>query len=290
VLLTGTTGFVGAQLAYELLTRTDAEVLCLVRAFDDQDARDRVVATLAVRGLWRDEWSARLVAVAGALDRPSLGLDRETWDRLAGADAVLHAGARVNFVYDYRAHRGPNVLGTDGLLRLGEVMPATGGAANRRALTHLLLTAFARLRACPDIELWTDYTPVDWAARVTVAALSDPAARGRDLHVFHPKPVSLTDVLPQAGVPLERLPVAEFRRRVEAESGPELSTLAGMLRGLPDDGLDRLVVDNPRLFLADAGVRLAEQAGLPPADLGPAIRGYVQWLVADAEESACASV
>jgi hypothetical protein len=37
-------------------------------------------------------------------------------------------------------------------------------------------------------------------------------------------------------------------------------------------------------------VRLAEQAGLPPADLGPAIRGYVQWLVADAEESACASV
>jgi amino acid adenylation domain-containing protein len=100
VLVTGVTGFVGAQLAYELLTGTGAEVLCLVRAFDDQDARDRVVATLAVRGLWRDEWSPRLVAVAGALDRPALGLDRETWDRLAAADAVLHAGARVNFLYD----------------------------------------------------------------------------------------------------------------------------------------------------------------------------------------------
>jgi hypothetical protein len=86
--------------------------------------------------------------------------------------------------------------------------------------------------------------------------------------------------------------VAEFRRRVEAGTGPELTTLAGMLRGLPDDGLDRLVVDNPRLFLADAGVRLAEQAGLPPADLGPPIRGYVQWLVtqaSEAEEAACAS-
>ena len=364
VLLTGATGFVGAQLAYELLTRTEAEVLCLIRAFDDQDARDRLVATLAVRGLWRDEWSGRLVAVAGALDQPGLGLDRDDWDRLAQADAVLHAGARVNFLYDYRAHRGPNVLAADALLRiaqqgrpaplvhlstlgvldrdaalreaptpedvdlerivppesgysqskwvaerrltrargagatltmlrLGEVMPAAGGAANPRALTHLLLTAFARLRACPDIPLWTDYTPVDWAARVTVAALTDPAARGRDLHVFHPKAISLTDLLPQAGVPLERLPVAEFRRRVEGATGPGLSTLAGMLRGLPDDGLDRLVVDNPRLFLADAGVRLAEQAGLPPADLGPAMRGYVQWLVTEAEateeEAACAS-
>ncbi|HEY6744653.1 MAG TPA: amino acid adenylation domain-containing protein [Mycobacteriales bacterium] len=363
VLLTGATGFVGAQLAYELLTRTEAEVLCLIRAFDDQDARDRLVATLAVRGLWRDEWSGRLVAVAGALDRPSLGLDPEAWDRLAGADVVLHSGARVNFLYDYRAHRGPNVLAVDALLqiarhgapaplvhlstlgvldrdaalreeptpedvdlerilppesgysqskwvaerrltrargagatvtmlRLGEVMPAAGGTANPRALTHLLLTAFARLRACPDIQLWTDCTPVDWAARVTVAALTDPAARGRDLHVFHPKPVSLTDLLPQAGVPLERLPVAEFRRRVEGGTGPELTTLAGMLRGLPDDGLDRLVVDNPRLFRADAGMRLAEQAGLPPADLGPAIRGYVQWLLAeaaDAEEAACAN-
>ncbi|HST64809.1 MAG TPA: amino acid adenylation domain-containing protein, partial [Mycobacteriales bacterium] len=356
VLLTGATGFVGAQLAYELLTGTGADVLCLVRAFDDQDARDRLVATLAVRGLWRDEWSGRLVAVAGGLDQPGLGLDREAWDRLAEADAILHCGARVNFLYDYRAHRGPNVLATDALLRLaqqgrpaplvhlstlgvldrdaalhdeptpedvdlerivppesgysqskwvaerrltrargagatltmlrlGEVMPATGGAANPRALTHLLLTAFARLGACPDIQLWTDYTPVDWAAKVCVAALSDPAARGRDLHVFHPKPVSLTDVLPQAGIALDRLPVAEFRRRVEAGTGPELHTLAGLLRGLPDDGLDRLVVDNPRLFLADAGVRLAEQAGLPPADLGPAMRGYVQWLMAQASEA-----
>ena len=359
VLLTGATGFVGAQLAYELLDRTGADVLCLVRAADDAGARDRVLAALRARGLWRPEWAGRLVAVAGALHRDRLGLDRDRWEELATADAVLHAGALVNFLYDYRAHRGPNVLGTGELLRLaqhgrpaplhhvstlgvldreaalrggrlpetvdpeqvrppetgysrskwvaerwlarareagatvtvlrlGEVLPGPAGPANPRALTHLLLTAFARLRACPQLPLRTDWTPVDWAARVTVAALADPAAHGRDLHVLHPESVPLTEVLPRAGVPLERVPDAEFRRRVAAAAagGPaELATLAGVLRTLTG-GLDRLVVDNPSLFRADAGARLAEQAGLDPPDLDPAIRAYAGQLLAGAEETA----
>jgi thioester reductase-like protein len=351
------TGFVGGQLAYELLAGTAADVTCLVRAADDRAARDRVVAELAGRGLWRPGWGDRLTAVAGALDRPGLGLAPARWSELAEADAILHAGALVNFLYDYRAHRGANVLGPaellrlaqhgrpaplhhlstlgvldreaalhDGplpedvdpervrppetgysrskwvaerrlarareagatvtVLRLGELMPATAGPANRRALTHLLLTAFARLRACPDRPLRSDYTPVDWAARVTVAALADPDAYGRDLHVLHPESVALTEVLPRAGVALEPVPDAEFRRRVDAV--PQLATLAGVLRQHPG-GLDTLVVDNPRLFRADAGVTLAEQAGLPPPDLSRAIAGYAARLVGRVEESVCRS-
>jgi len=363
VLLTGATGFVGGQLAYELLARTDVRVVCLTRATGDPQARHRVVRALRERGLWRPGWGHRLAGAAGALDQPLLGLPPDRWDELAAeVDAVLHAGALVNFLYDYRAHRGANVLGTAELLRLaqrgrpvplhhvstlgvldreaalrdaalaedvdpervrppetgysrskwvaerllarareagatvtvlrlGEVMPAATGPANPRALTHLLLSAFAHLRACPDVVLRSDYTPVDWAARVTVATLFDRTAAGRDLHVLHPDSVCLTGVLPQAGVPLERVEPDEFRDRVAAAaaSGPaELATLDGILRRLPGD-LDRLVVDNPALFRADTGVRLARRAGIRPPDLGRAIRGYAGRLLAGAEEDACAS-
>jgi thioester reductase-like protein len=363
VLLTGATGFVGGQLAYELLARTDVRVVCLTRATGDPQARHRVVRALRERGLWRPGWGHRLAGAAGALDQPLLGLPPDRWDELAAeVDAVLHAGALVNFLYDYRAHRGANVLGTAELLRLaqrgrpvplhhvstlgvldreaalrdaalaedvdpervrppetgysrskwvaerllarareagatvtvlrlGEVMPAAAGPANPRALTHLLLSAFAHLRACPDVVLRSDYTPVDWAARVTVAALFDRTAAGRDLHVRHPDSVCLTGVLPRAGVQLERVEPDEFRGRVAdaAAGGPaELVTLDGILRRLPGD-LDRLVVDNPALFRADAGIRLARRAGIRPPDLGRAIRGYAGRLLAGAEEDACAS-
>ncbi len=363
VLLTGATGFVGAQLAYQLLARTDATVVCLARAAGDAQARHRVVRALRERGLWRPGWGHRLVGLAGALGRPRLGLRPSTWDELAvEADAVLHAGALVNFLYDYRAHRGANVLGTAELLRLaqqrrpvplhhvstlgvldreaalhdapmaedvdpervrppetgysrskwvaerllararaaggtvtvlrlGEVMPAATGPANPRALTHLLLTAFAHLRACPDVPLRSDYTPVDWAAKVSVAALLDRTAAGRDLHVLHPESVCLTRVLPRAGVALDRVEPEEFRRLVAAAAGDgpaELATLDGILRRLPG-ALDRLVVDNPALFRADAGARVAARAGIGVPDLGRAIRGYADRLLAGAEEDACAS-
>ena len=144
VLLTGATGFVGAQLAYELLARTEVRVVCLARAAGDAQARHRVVRALRERGLWRPGWGHRLVGVAGALDRPRLGLTPARWEQLAvEVDAVLHAGALVNFLYDYRTHRGANVLGTTELLRLaqhGRPVPlhhvSTLGVLDREAALH----------------------------------------------------------------------------------------------------------------------------------------------------------
>ncbi|MEU5949660.1 non-ribosomal peptide synthetase [Micromonospora sp. NPDC047465] len=119
VLVTGATGFVGARLVHELLATTDVRVLCLARAADDAEATARVVRALAERGLWRPGHGLRLHGYAADLARPALGLDPETWGRLAhDCDLVLHAGALVNFLFDYRAHRQANVLGTAELLRL----------------------------------------------------------------------------------------------------------------------------------------------------------------------------
>ncbi|GLZ75743.1 non-ribosomal peptide synthetase [Actinorhabdospora filicis] len=114
VLLTGATGYLGAQVLAELLTRTRAVVHCLVRG-----GTGRVRAALERRGLWRAEWSGRVIAVAGDLAAPRLGLTEEAFDRLASSvDAVYHVGAAVNLTASYASLRAANVDGTTEVLRL----------------------------------------------------------------------------------------------------------------------------------------------------------------------------
>ncbi|MEV8510435.1 thioester reductase domain-containing protein [Actinoplanes sp. NPDC051475] len=118
VLLTGATGFVGAYLCAELLERTAATVVCLVRAADQNGGLERVQANLTSYGL-RASWGGRLRVMPGDLARPRLGLGDAEFAALAEqVDAIYHCGAWVNFVRPYRALKAANVLGTEEILRL----------------------------------------------------------------------------------------------------------------------------------------------------------------------------
>ncbi len=121
IFLTGTTGFLGAFLLDALLSRTEAEIHCLVRPRkgEDADPAASVCANLQRYGLWRQEHAWRIVPVVGDLSEPLLGMSGDGFDALARrVDLVIHAGAVVNMIYPYSALKSPNVDGTREVLRL----------------------------------------------------------------------------------------------------------------------------------------------------------------------------
>jgi thioester reductase-like protein len=118
VLLTGSTGFLGAHLLHELLTATTARVWCLVRARDAAHALQRITDAAACYELG-DLPSDRVVPLPGDLASPRLGLSPGEFRELArSTDVIYHAGAVVNFIYPYEELRAANVTGTREVIRL----------------------------------------------------------------------------------------------------------------------------------------------------------------------------
>ncbi|MEO3752398.1 amino acid adenylation domain-containing protein [Streptomyces sp. B6B3] len=171
VLVTGANGFVGARAVHRLLTTTPARAVCLVRAADDHGARERLARVLRAQGLWHDAMAERLDVRHGDLARPCFGWPPGEWEALAArCDAVLHIGARVSFVLDYRAHRPANVRGTAEALRFalsGRPKPlhhvSTLGVLDHHAATVAapLAEDFAPERAAPPPS---GYSRSKWVA------------------------------------------------------------------------------------------------------------------------------
>ncbi|WP_434300154.1 myxochelin non-ribosomal peptide synthetase MxcG [Corallococcus exiguus] len=119
VLLTGATGFVGAHLLHQLLARTDARIICPVRAKDEAQAMDRLRSALTGQKLPVAGLEARVLALPADLSQPLLGLDATRFHGLAAeCDAVIHNAAVVSVVREYGSLQGVNVRGTRELLKL----------------------------------------------------------------------------------------------------------------------------------------------------------------------------
>ncbi|AFZ11271.1 amino acid adenylation domain protein [Crinalium epipsammum PCC 9333] len=119
IFLTGATGFLGTFLLQELLTQTQADIYCLVRANSDDSAKNKIQSSLESYELWQESFSSRIIPVLGELSKPLLGLSPEQFQSLANQiDIIYHNGALVNFVYPYSALKPANVLGTQEILRL----------------------------------------------------------------------------------------------------------------------------------------------------------------------------
>ncbi|OCB10136.1 oxidoreductase [Mycolicibacterium porcinum] len=127
VLLTGATGFLGRYLALEWLERmdlVDGKVIALVRAKNDAEARARLDATFDVGdpkllAHYQDLAADHLEVIAGDKGEADLGLDHDTWQRLADdVDLIVDPAALVNHVLPYSQMFDANALGTAELIRI----------------------------------------------------------------------------------------------------------------------------------------------------------------------------
>ncbi|KAJ1895207.1 large subunit of alpha-aminoadipate reductase [Kickxella alabastrina] len=118
--LTGATGFLGAFVLAELLSRHPrSTVLCLTRAATEEAAMQRVRAAAEANLVWQDSWATRVRAIVGDLAKPHLGLSDSDWaECIESIDAIVHNGALVHWVYPYEKLRAPNVLSTLEVLRM----------------------------------------------------------------------------------------------------------------------------------------------------------------------------
>ncbi|MFD4371366.1 thioester reductase domain-containing protein [Streptomyces sp. NPDC058486] len=124
ILLTGATGFLGSHMLLDLLRYSDAHVLCLVRAADEEEGMKRLGAALATYALpWSSEVRRRVTVLPGDIRQPRLGLSEERWSALAHeVDSVVGVAAAVDFLRGYPSLRQSNVMGP---LTLAE-LAATG--------------------------------------------------------------------------------------------------------------------------------------------------------------------
>ncbi|KAI8968242.1 L-aminoadipate-semialdehyde dehydrogenase [Mycotypha africana] len=119
-ILTGGTGFLGAFILSRLLHYPGTKkVICIVRAKDNETAFHRVKQAAINHLVWKEEDEHRMEALCGDLSSDHLGLSEADWKRCASeADAVVHNGALVHWVYPYQQLRAPNVIGTLWAIRL----------------------------------------------------------------------------------------------------------------------------------------------------------------------------
>jgi len=123
ILVTGTTGFLGAFLLDELLksTKDHVKIYCLVRikSGDQTDAIHRVVKNLKYYHLWNDNINNRIVPVVGDLTKKYFGLSVAQFNELAQEiDFIFHCASLVNYVYSYSIIKPAAVNGTQEILRL----------------------------------------------------------------------------------------------------------------------------------------------------------------------------
>jgi fatty acid CoA ligase FadD9 len=299
VLLTGATGFLGRFLALEWLARlapVDGKLICLVRAESNEDARRRLDKAFdsgdsKLSSHYRELAAEHLEVIVGDKSEANLGLDQQTWQRLADTvDMIVDSAAVVSHVLPYSELFGPNVFGTAELIRLAlttKVKPYTYVST----MGVPLLATPPVLEEDPDIRVVNPTRKIDdgyasgynnskWAGEVLLREANDLC--GLPVAVFRCGMI-LTDTKYTGQLNLSdlftRLMLSLASTGIAPYSFYELDADGNRQRA----HLDSLPVD----FIAEAIATLGAQVEtgvetyhvLNPHDDGIGLDEYVDWLI-----------
>ncbi len=123
ILLTGVTGFLGAFLLEELLSKGAKRVICLCRGRTPEVAARRVVRGLQKADLGAADHVGKEVEIWTCdLGADGLGLTEEQRKIIEDdVDLIIHSAADVNFLGGYEEMRAPNVESVRQLLEIARV-------------------------------------------------------------------------------------------------------------------------------------------------------------------------
>lgn len=123
IFITGATGLLGGFLLAELLQRTTATIYFLVRADNEQVAKQRLIEHLDSYSLWNKTFAERVIAVVGDLSKPLFNLSEEAFTQLAKVvDVIYHSAGWTNLLYTYAQLKPINVTGVEQSLLLASLV------------------------------------------------------------------------------------------------------------------------------------------------------------------------
>ena len=178
-LLTGSTGYIGAHIASNLLTGYDAPLNLLVRARDEQEARERLWRSLQLHldfPQFREFVETRIRIFRGDLTDAHFGLaDDDYVDLVKTTDSVIHCAASLNRKSE-KSCLNVNLRGTLEVIQLAQRARDQHGL---RRFSHVSTVAVAGQRSNEVVE---EDTSIDWAR-----SDYDPYARTKKFceHMVH---------------------------------------------------------------------------------------------------------
>jgi len=159
IFLTGSTGYIGAHVAVNLLTEHGASLNLLVRARDAREAEDRLWRGLQLHlefpGFY-EYLQTRIRIFRGDLTTERFGLSTDEYDRLVHTtDSIIHCAASLNRKSE-KSCLNVNLRGTLEVLRLGMQVDHYHGL---RRFSHISTVAVAGKR---QDEVVTEDNSIDW--------------------------------------------------------------------------------------------------------------------------------
>jgi len=135
ILLTGASGFLGMEILTRLLDRDEERIAVLIRAEDDDAARQRLTAVLDRLYDRPPPAAARVRVVRGDMQQPGLGLSNSDRLRLCDSvDRIIHCAASISFDQPLPRARDTNVEGVRRIIELAREIAETG---HLRRLMHV---------------------------------------------------------------------------------------------------------------------------------------------------------